>query len=125
VLKDRIAGDSAEAMVSVLYEALHDGVRRQKRMQVPSECNGWMVYVPSEDVADLQEVWQGQMQAARRHIEKQFKADGKNRRAPRLCFHAGAPGSTCSASSTTEEPFPPNTAGTCSSSSDEANEAKV
>merc|ERR1719161_3169635 len=94
VLKDRIAGDTAAGMVAVLYESLPGGAQRQERMQVPSQADGWLVYVPEEDAAELQEVWQSQMKKARKNIEEQFKAEGKKRRAPRLCFQI--PLSSCS-----------------------------
>merc|ERR1719440_238989 len=90
-LKDRMAGDTAEGMVSALYDALPNGPQRQVRMQVPPESQGWLVYVPSEDAAELQKVWLGEMQAARKTIEKQFRDSGKKRRAPRLCFHTEVP----------------------------------
>lgn len=108
VLKDRIAGDTAAGMVAVLYESLPGGAQRQERMQVPSQADGWLVYVPEEDAAELQEVWQRQMKKARKNIEEQFKAGGKKRRAPRLCFQI--PLSSCSSSakssaSSSEQPY--------------------
>jgi hypothetical protein len=86
VLKDRIAGDSADGMVRVLYERLPNGMQRRDGMQIPDESEGWVVYVPAEDAAELQEVWLKDMQPARRNIENQFKGEGKKRRAPRLIF---------------------------------------
>merc|ERR1719240_1929608 len=56
-------------------------------MQVPPESEGWLVYVPSEDAAELQKLWKDEMQPARQAIEKQFRDHGKRRRAPRLTFH--------------------------------------
>merc|ERR1719454_1187376 len=90
-LKDRVAGDTAEGMVSALYDALPNGPQRQLQMQVPNDSKGWLVYVPSEDAIDLQKVWLDEMQEARKAIEKQFKAGGKRRRAPRLCFYFEVP----------------------------------
>lgn len=116
VLKDRIAGDSAEGMVAVLYETLPNGTQRRERLQVPDGSDGWIVYVPAEDAAELQEVWKRDMQSARKNIEQQFKAAGKNRRAPRLIFQTdhqeessgstttGKPGSSSSSTSRADSP---------------------
>lgn len=122
VLKDRVAGDSVHDMVAVLYDALPNGMQRQQAIQAPADSEGWFVYVPQEDAAELQTVWRSQMQAARKQIERQFKADGKPRRAPRLCFHVDKPSGqsaqSCSSGSSSSGPPASCSAGSVDSSID-------
>lgn len=86
-LKDRMEGDSAAEMVMELYMAMPNGEGRARSMRLPdSHDDGRVVYVPEQDLGELKSVWQTVMSQARRRVERQYRAEGRNRRAPRLVF---------------------------------------